>query len=238
MFPTRGRPIERPNLKNLVRFLLVITVAFSISEGKIAYAKDFSLAEITEIHYQKSSSNGSTENEFDEMENTFIRIFAGIYSIQDDRFKDIYEGLGCIYGFGLSRKVYSSKQHNLFLSLDFKFYSKKGKSTVTEQETKLILKPISLSAVYLLVTKKIFPFAEIGLDYYPYKEESILHSTSGSAWGFHLQGGILITLAKLKSLKPKIYLRYSKVETTENDLTVNLGGIEFGIGFLYEFDLF
>jgi hypothetical protein len=216
----------------------VIIVTFSISEGNIAYAKDFSLAEITEIHYQESSSIGSKENEFDEMENTFIRIIAGIYSIQDDRFRDIYEGLGCIYGFGLSRKVYSLKQHNLFLSLDFKFYSKKGKSTVTEQETKLILKPISLSGVYLFAKKRIFPFAEIGLDYYPYKEESALHSTSGSAWGFHLQGGAIIPLPFLKSLRAKLYIKYTIAKTEENNLEVNLGGIEYGLGIVYGFDLF
>ena len=238
MFSTRGRPIERRKLRDLVRFLLVIILFFSIPGGKIAKAKDFSLAEIVEIHGQKASSNGSAENVFEGMENTFIRINAGLYNIQDDRFKSIYPGQGFIYGFGLSRKVYSLNQHFFFISLDFKFYSKKGKSTLTERDTKLVLKPISLGGIYLFAKKRIFPFAEIGLNYYPYKEDSVLHSTSGSAWGFHLKGGILLSLPALKPLKIILYLRYSRAKTEENNLVVNLGGMEYGLGFVYGLDLF
>jgi len=238
MFLTRGRQIERPNLRDLLSFLLVSFLLFSVQEGKRIYPKQFSSAGFEETHSQKALPNKTEVIVFEEMENTLLEVFSGIYNIHDERFKRIYQGSGFIYGFGLSQKVYCSKQHNLFLSLDFKFYSKKGKSTFTEQETKLTLKPISFGGFYLFARKSIFPFAEVGLDYYPYKEECDLHSTSGSAWGFHLKGGILIPLPALSQLKIKLYLRYSKAKTEENNLEVNLGGIDYGLGFVYGFDQF
>jgi len=90
----------------------------------------------------------------------------------------------------------------------------------------------------MFVTKGIIPFAEIGSDYYSYKEKSLLHSTSGTAWGFHLKGGILIPSKILRSLKLKLFIGYSKAKTINNNLEVNLGGTEYGVGIVYGFDLF
>lgn len=230
--------MNRPKLRDFTRFLAIIMLLFSISGRKLAYSNHNSSVESKKIHYQKVSPSNSEEARFEGTKNTLLKIFAGIYNIQDDRFKNIYQGDRYIYGLGLSRKVYSSNQHNFFLSLDFRFYSKKGKSTVTKEDTKFILNPISMGGAYLLTTKVVFPFAEIGLDYFPYKEESVIHSTSGSVWGFHLQGGILVPLKFFKPLNAKIYLRYSTAKKIENDFTVNLGGIEFGLGIVYELDLF
>ncbi|MFQ6082975.1 MAG: AMIN domain-containing protein [Candidatus Aminicenantia bacterium] len=175
---------------------------------------------------------------FEKTENTFIGMLSGMYNVRDDRFKEIFKGSGFIYGFGLSQKIYNFKQHYFNLSLDFKFYSKKGKATVTEEETKLTLRPISFSGTYMFVTKRIIPFAEIGLDHYSYREESTIYTTSGTTSGFHLQGGMFISLPVLKALKVKLYVRYSNAKTMENDLEVNLGGIEYGMGIVYGVNIF
>ena len=90
----------------------------------------------------------------------------------------------------------------------------------------------------MFLTKPVIPFAEVGWDYFPYREESPVYTTSGSALGFHLQAGVFIPLKVLKSLKVKLYLRYSRVKTEENDLEVNLGGIEYGMGLVYGLNLF
>jgi hypothetical protein len=193
--------------------------------------------ESKEIYGQKKFS-GSEEIILEKTKNTHIEILAGVYAIQDDRFKKIYKGLGYTYGFGLSRKIFNLDQHHFFLTLDSRFYSKKGKSTYSDDDTKLILKPVSLGATYMFVTKRIIPFAEIGIDNYSYKEESTIHATSGTTWGFHLKGGILIPLELLIPLKARLYLRYSQAETIEDNIEVNLGGIEYGVGIIYEFDVF
>jgi len=217
---------------------VLLILSFSLPEGLTAHPEYRSLVRIKRTYHQKLLTHKSKEIIFEKTKNTFIGIFTGIYNIRDDRFKQIYKGHGYIYGFGLSKKLYNLNQHNFYLSLDFKFYSKKGKSTVTEEDTKLILRPISLGGTYMVAVKRITTFAEIGVDYYPYKEKSALHSTSGTAWGFHLKGGVLIPLSILKPLKGKIYFRYSEAKTVENDLEVNLGGIEYGIGIIYELNIF
>lgn len=217
---------------------MLLILLFSISEGLSAHPESQSHVRIKNTDFQKFLPHKSEEIISEKTNNTYLGIFTGIYNIRDDRFKQIYEGLGFIYGFGLSRKLFNLNQHNFYLSLDLKFYTKKGKSTVTEEDTKLILRPISLGGAYMVAVKKIITFAEIGVDYYPYKEKSVLHSTSGTAWGFHLKGGVLIPLSILKPLKGKIYFRYSEAKTVENDLEVNLGGIEYGIGIIYELNIF
>lgn len=214
----------------------MIILLASIPGEMQAYSQHSFPAELRKNQGQKDPSTDTEEIVM--VENTVMRIYAGFYSIQDDRFKMIYEDKGCIYGFGLSQKIFSSHKHYLSFSLDFKFFSKKGESTITKEATKLVLKPISMGVVYTFVTKPVIPCAEVGWDYLPYKEKSLVHSTSGSAWGFHLQGGILIPVKVLKFTKVKLYLRYSSAKTEENNLKVNLGGIEYGLGIVYGFNLF
>ena len=238
MFCAKTRSLGKLNLKYSFKFLALLILLFSLLEGLSAHPEYQSLVRIKRTDHQKFLTRKSEEIIFEKTKNTYLGIFAGIYNIRDDRFKQIYEGLGYIYGFGLSRRLFNLNQHNFYLSLDFRFYSKKGKSTVTEEDTKLILRPISLGGAYMFALKRIITFAEIGVDYYPYKEKSALHSTSGTGWGFHLKGGALIPLKILKSLKGKIYFRYSEAKTVENDLEVNLGGFEYGIGIIYELNIF
>jgi hypothetical protein len=237
MFRTKKGSLNRLNLRDLFRFLVVLLLFFPATEKLSADSGNPSLDESKEIYYQKRPDEPE-EIILKKTKNTLIEIFASVYTIQDDRFKKIYEGQGYTYGFGLSRKIHDLNQHNFFLSLNLRFYSKKGKSTYSDDDTKLIITPVSLGGTYMFVTKRIIPFAEIGADYYSYKEESILHSTSGTAWGFHLEGGILIPFIVLKSIKAKLFFRYSQANTTENNLAVNLGGIEYGVGIIYEFNAF
>jgi len=225
-------------LKRLSRILVLLILLISISKGLKAYSEYQSLDGIKKTYSPKCLLQQPGELSFEKTKNTLIEIFTGIYNMKDKRFKQIYDGYGFIYGLSFLRKLYNLNRHHFYLSLNIKSYTKKGKSTVTEKDTKLTLRPISLGGAYMFVTKRVIPMAEIGVDYYPYKEKSILHSTSGTAWGWHLKGGILFPLNILKSLKGKIYFRYSEAKTIENDLEVNLGGIEYGIGMIYEFNLF
>ncbi len=219
-----------------VKFLALMILAAFFQEGKIAYSELHGAAGWRKIQEQQSSSAALEYTMLNEK--TLVGVFAGAYNIADDRFKQIYEGQAYVFGFGLSQRIHAFHRHFIFISLDFKFYTKKGKSTVTKEDAKLILKPISLGGVYMFLTKPVIPFAEIGGDYYPYQEESPLYTTSGSALGFHVQTGVLIPLKVIESLKVKLYLRYSRVKTEENDLEVNLGGIEYGLGLVYGLNLF
>lgn len=229
--------MKRLNLRDLLKFLVALSLVLWVPEKLSADSGILSQDGLKEVYGQKKF-NGSEEIISEKMKNTHIEIFASVYNIQDDRFKKIYKRQGYTYGFGLSRKIFNLDKHYFFLTLDSRFYSKEGKSTYSDDDTKLILKPVSLGGTYMLVTKRIIPFAEIGIDNYSYKEESNIHSTSGTTWGFHLKGGILISLKVLIPIKARLYLRYSQAETIEDNIEVNLGGIEYGVGIIYEFDAF
>lgn len=171
------------------------------------------------------------------LENTLIGFSWGGYQIPTDLFNQVYGTGGSIFAFDLSRIVFSKKNTNLALSLEGRYYSKTGASTVTKEETKFSIYPVSFSAKSMVFTENFVPFFGIGADYYSYKEESPLHETSGSAFGYHIQGGTYYQIPSLKGLKLKVYLKLTKAVANENNMDVELGGMEFGIGFTYGFNI-
>jgi len=77
----------------------------------------------------------------------------------------------------------------------------------------------------------------IGGDIVSYQENSDFHSTSGSTWGYHLEGGVFIKVPRLKFLMLNLYLKITKAIAQEETIEVDLGGLEFGLGLTFGFDL-
>ena len=228
------------NWRDRGRYIAVFILLFFISGLLIALSE----YQDQEGMKRKQSKNHaqippiSEDSNLVKTENTFVGIFFGTYSPREERYDQIYPGMGYAYGLGLSRRVLHSNQHHLHLFLGVRSHAKEGQSKITKKKTKLYIKPVSLGATYMYVTKIMIPFAEIGIDHIFYNEESSVHSTSGATRGYYLGGGMYFPLPWMKSLKINLYMKYSRGFTFENNLKVNLGGLEYGAGIYYGFNLF
>ena len=96
--------------------------------------------------------------------------------------------------------------------------------------------PISLAGRLLYQTKYVIPFVGYGGDWFSYSEKSALADTSGSASGDHFQGGLYIIIPGMESLRIKLYYKSTRVTAVENEIEVELGGPEIGIGVSYGFN--
>ncbi|MDH4220145.1 MAG: hypothetical protein OEW23_15400, partial [Candidatus Aminicenantes bacterium] len=145
----------------------------------------------------------------DTLERTSIELGYGRYNISDPRYKDVYEEGREIYTLEILQLLRTQNHHHLGLATGVKHFTKKGKSTITQEGTQLTLIPISLSGRYLLKIKSFIPWVEMGMDYYHYKESATIKITEGWAWGYHIAGGCYFEIPKVKFIKLKIYLRHT-----------------------------
>jgi len=170
--------------------------------------------------------------------NALLGIGFGNYLVSDETFQQVYGKSGLIYGLEFAYSVYSKNNFELYLALEGRHFGKTGASTISQQEAKISLTPVSLSLEGVLSKKFISLFLGLGLDDYFYDEQSALKNTSGSTLGFHVNGGFSVQVPPVEFLKLKVYLRGTWARTTENDLNISLGGAEYGASLLYSFRLF
>ena len=95
-------------------------------------------------------------NKMDNLEKTTIGLGYGTYSISDTRYKEVYDGGGGIYTLEILQLFHTQNPHHFGLSLGFKHFAIKGKSTITKESTQLTLVPISLGLRYLIKIKHLF----------------------------------------------------------------------------------
>jgi hypothetical protein len=127
------------------------------------------------------------------------------------------------------------------ISAEARLYQKTGAATVSQEEAKFSLKPIiSIAPRLLFHTKYAILFAGGGIDFYSYKEESSLYGTAGSisnsASGSHFQAGIYLIPPTIEFLRIKLYYKFTKVKALENEIEVELGGNEYGVGLCFGFN--
>ncbi|UCE43020.1 MAG: AMIN domain-containing protein [Candidatus Aminicenantes bacterium] len=163
---------------------------------------------------------------------------AGFLTLQDDAFRDVYGEGGTFfrgeYSFYLPIKIES---FDVWTGVTF--FQKDGQTTLTEEELKLEITTFSLAIRYLKQFSRFTPFVGAGIDYIVYKEtypeDFIVASVGGSDLGFHVQAGVYFDA--LPSLSIKVHIKYNWAETMEDLVTVNLGGVEYGIGLVFRFNL-
>lgn len=174
--------------------------------------------------------------------NTMIGFSVGSYKIPDARFAEIYKDEASpIYGLNLSRTLVSLGNFQFDISAEARLYQKTGAATVSQEEAKFSLKPIiSIAPRLLFQTKYAILFAGGGIDFYSYKEESSLYGTDGSisnsASGSHFQAGVYLIPPTIEFLRIKLYYKFTKVKALENDIEVELGGNEYGVGLCFGFN--
>ncbi len=169
--------------------------------------------------------------------NTTVGFLIGTYKSPDSRFGEVYgDKTSLQYGLNLSRTLFDIKGFQIDLSFEARAFRKTGKATLSGEATKISMIPLTLAGRLSFPTKHIIPFVGAGIDWYNYKEESVLANTSGWATGNNYQAGVLIVVPNAEYLKVKVYYKYTNVTATENEIDVKLGGSEFGVGLSYGFN--
>lgn len=169
---------------------------------------------------------------------TLIGLCGENYQFQDQRFTQVYGKREFSSVFEITGITSLDSSSYLGISTEFRHVFSRGSSSFTHQNTNITLLPFSLSAKYLYKIKNIFPYLALGGDFYYYKETSAFQHTSGWTTGYHLQGGIYYRTPLFNSIFIKIFTKFTRAVAKENELKVNLGGWELGIGFLWGFHLF
>ncbi len=188
---------------------------------------------LTSAYHTHPKEEGSLKKNF------FAGILLGSYHIKDDRFERIYRKKRSILGIEVIYELYKKHKYIIEGAFSFKFYSTDGYSTITGDYTKFSLRPYVLNFRTKYKLSEFFnPFTGFGLDYYSYKEECpTLKTTQGSKMGYHIEIGGCLEIPKLEKFGIRGYLRYSVVNAEENNIKVELGGVEFGMGIFYKFSI-
>lgn len=159
----------------------------------------------------------------------------GWNTVADSRYREVYSGGNGIVTFAVHPIIKRTGRHSFGLSAGIKMFSKEGESTLSKQNTTLILTPVYLGGEYMLSLPPFYPGLEMGIDHCFYEEKSPLMTTKGSTTGYHVQGNVVFQLPGLAFLMVKMYIRHSRLPARES-FRVNLGGLEYGAGLLIKLD--
>ncbi len=160
-----------------------------------------------------------------------FEIYLGSYNINEQRFKDVYETGGAIRGILLSSALF----YNFDFYTEIKAFYKVGKLTYTKDETKLLLVPVSLGVRFVFPSQIILPYIGLGGDVYLYYENNIIGTVLNMAKGYHVLGGAYLQLGKKIPLMLNVKLKYTSAKANEKDLSLQLGGLEYGVGLAISF---
>jgi outer membrane protein W len=163
---------------------------------------------------------------------------AGYLTLQDEAFKETY-GEGGAFFKGEYSLFLPTKVKSFDIWTGFTFFKTTGKTTLTEEDLTLKMTNLSLALRYLRSFSKITPFVGVGIDYIVYKEilpeDFMIGFVGGSDLGYHVQGGIYYEA--LPYLSVKVHIKYLWSKTDVDGLEVNLGGVEYGAGLVFRFNL-
>lgn len=171
------------------------------------------------------------------IENSAVTLAFGAYEVSDQLYSQIYRGNTLMFSFELSRIFARSDNHHFGVVLGASYYKDTGKSTFTKEETTFRLIPYYICVEYLLNQDEVIPFLRVGLNIMSYKEKSEVHEVSGSSVGPQIALGLYIKIPELEQLRLKFYFKWMGATAKEEDMELNIGGIEAGIGIAFGFNV-
>jgi len=169
--------------------------------------------------------------------NTVFNFSLGTYKISDELFQEIYPDSGQIFGIEFSRMILRASNFRLDLAVAGRRYTKTGLSTITQEETKFRITPITFALRLFWNFKYFAPYIGGGIDIHKYKEENNLGEISGSTTGTHFQGGIYFKIPQVRFLMLNLYVKLYNATATEQDVEIDIGGTEFGVAISLGFDV-
>jgi hypothetical protein len=160
-----------------------------------------------------------------------VEVILGSYRMNEPRFDAVYPKGGLLAGLGASAALVS----NLNFYLEAKYWEREGALTFSKEKTRLWLVPISVGARYIAPLGIINPYLGAGGDIYFYYEDNAIGRTANSATGYHVLGGVYLRFARSLPLMINLKLKYTWAKTTQNDFTIQLGGLEYAGGIALAF---
>jgi hypothetical protein len=172
--------------------------------------------------------------------NTMIGVHYGSYLVPDTQFQEIYgKDAPMTLGLSLSRTLVQYQGLSLDVEGSIRFYSKTGASIGDADPATFKMTPISLAGRLNYQWKYFQAFAGFGLDWYSYSETSTIANVTGNANGSHFTAGLYLIPPVLDGmLRVKVYYKFTKVSALANDVAVEIGGNEYGVGLSLGFNLF
>jgi hypothetical protein len=160
-----------------------------------------------------------------------FEIYLGNYNINEPRFKEVYQTGGAIRGIVLSSSLF----YNFDFYTEIKAFYKTGQLTYTKEETKFLLVPVSLGIRFVFPSQIVLPYIGVGGDVYFYYETNPIGKVLNMAKGYHVLGGAYIQLGKNFPLLLNAKMKYTIAKAKENEMNIELGGLEYGIGLALSF---
>jgi hypothetical protein len=171
------------------------------------------------------------------IENTAVTLSFGGYDVSDQDYSEIYSGNTLMFAFELSRIFARNDNHNFGVVIGAKYYKDTGSSTLTQEESKFTLIPYYFCVEYLLNQNEVIPFVRVGLNIMSYKEKSEIHEVSGSSVGPQIALGLYVKIPELEQLRFKFYFMWTGAIAKQEDVELNIGGIETGLGLTFGFNV-
>jgi hypothetical protein len=153
------------------------------------------------------------------------------YDMNEPRFDAVYKPGGLMYGLSLSTAIVS----NVNFYLDIKYHSREGELTFSKEKTNLYIVPVNLGLRYIFPFGFINPYLGAGLDFYFYYEENPIGTVLNYTNGYHISGGTYIRFSPSVPVLINIRLKYTWAKAEENNISIQLGGFEYGAGLAFAF---
>lgn len=154
---------------------------------------------------------------------------AHYFNPTEQRSKDIY-GSGWAFGGEFAFGAWES----LYVYLSGSYYSRTGELTYTREETKLKIIPLAVGAKYHFnIAGGLNLYAGAGITYNIFKEENPIGEASKNGIGFVINSGLIAYV--IEGLFLDGYVNYSYCKVKPENVEVNIGGLEAGLGIGYKF---
>lgn len=157
-----------------------------------------------------------------------VKVGINYFIPSEKAFKDIYGG-GMMYMGEINIRIW----RNIELWIGGSYFSKKGKLTFTQEDTKLEIIPIGAGLKFWLSTGSPDFYVGGGLSYILFKEKNPIGDISKGELGYD---GIIGSIVELPwGFLIDLFINYSYSVTKPADFKVNIGGFKTGIGIGYKF---
>jgi len=153
-----------------------------------------------------------------------IELKGSFFSSENATFRDVY---GSAMKLGLEGGLDIGKNLSAFAGLDY--MHKSGLLTVTAEETKVSIIPLTLGVRYEIPAGDKFRFhLGAGIQEVFFKEEATLGTVSENALGILLTGGGMYRLTE--NIGAGLFVSWSTCKMTNVDIEFKVGGLDLGAG--------
>ncbi|MBN2398705.1 MAG: hypothetical protein JXI33_00005 [Candidatus Aminicenantes bacterium] len=157
--------------------------------------------------------------------------YGGIYLAQDAVLKTVYGSVDVIYGARFGVRLW----RGIYFWLSAARFRAMGKTTLLEEETVLILTPLSAFLRLGLSLGNVKPYAGIGFTTMSFKEESEIGNTNGHGNNVSLEAGFELQMNRNFLLDFGARFDQIKIQASELEEKIDLGGLQVGVALLISF---